>query len=47
MSIAEDPERIKDLFLVDEKNSVGVYAATMYQLGMPVTVIVDDYLPLT
>ena len=47
MSIAEDPERIKDLFLVDEKNSVGVYAATMYQLGMPVTVVVDDYLPLT
>ena len=47
MSIAEDPQRIKDIMLVDEKNTAGVYAAQMYMLGLPVTVVVDDYLPLT
>ena len=46
MSIAEKPDRVKNLFLVDEKNSAGVYAATMYLLGMPITVVIDDYLPL-
>lgn len=46
ISIAEQPDRIRDLFLVDEKNSAGVYAATMYLLGMPITVVIDDYLPL-
>lgn len=46
MSIAEKPGRIKDLFLVDEKNSAGVYAATMYLLGMPITVVIDDFVPL-
>lgn len=46
VSLAEEPARIKDIFLVDQKNSAGVYAATMYLLGMPITVTVDDYLPL-
>ena len=46
MSIAEDPERIRDIFQVDQKNSVGVYAAKMWLLGMPTSVVIDDYLPL-
>ena len=44
-SIAEDPDRIKDIFLVEETNEVGVYAFQMYLLGMPVTITIDDYLP--
>lgn len=46
MSIAEDPRRIRDIFQIDEKNSVGVYAAKMWLLGMPTSVVIDDYLPL-
>ena len=26
-------------------NSQGVYAVKMYALGVPITVVVDDYLP--
>lgn len=46
MSIAEDPQRIKDIFQVEQKNSAGVYAAKMWLLGMPTSVVIDDYLPL-
>ena len=45
-SIAEDPDRIHDIVEIDVKNSVGIYATSMYLLGMPITVIVDDYLPI-
>ena len=44
-SIAEDPERLKDIFKVQETNEVGIYAFKMYNLGMPVTVTIDDNLP--
>ena len=45
-SIAEDPSRIYDIVEIEDKNSVGIYATSMYLLGMPITVIVDDYLPV-
>ena len=45
-SIAEEPDRIHDIVEIDVKNSVGIYATSMYLLGMPITVIVDDYLPI-
>jgi len=44
-SIAEDPQRLKDIFKVQETNKVGVYALQMYLLGTPITVTIDDYLP--
>ena len=44
--MAENPDRIHELFEIEQKNSVGVYAAQMWLLGMPITVVVDDYLPL-
>ena len=42
--VAQDPERIKEVFLTDELNSQGVYALKLYMMGIPVTVTVDDYL---
>ena len=46
MSIAEHPDRIQEIFEIDQKNSVGIYALTMHLLGMPVTVTIDDHLPI-
>ena len=44
-SFAEDPDRIKDIFLTEEINKEGVYAFNMFLLGMPITITIDDYLP--
>ena len=43
--MAQEPERIKRIFEIEEMNSAGVYAMTLYAMGIPVTVTVDDYLP--
>ena len=47
-AIAEYPGRMEKIFLnnVDEVSSVGIYAVNFYTLGVPHTIIVDDYLPL-
>ena len=47
-AIAEYPGRMEKVFLnnVDEVSSVGVYGVNFYTLGVPHTIIVDDYLPL-
>ena len=34
------------MFEIERKNSVGIYATKMWLLGMPITVIIDDHLPL-
>ena len=46
MSISDKPERIYDIFKIEEKNSAGVYATKMWLLGVPITVVIDDYLPV-
>ena len=43
--VAQEPERIKKLFLIDHLNDAGVYAVQLYVMGIPVTVTVDEYLP--
>ena len=43
--VAQTPDRIRKLFVTDELNEAGVYAVTLYMMGIPVTVTVDDYLP--
>ena len=45
-SIAKKPERLKEIFLIGEKNSANVYALKMYALGVPITVTIDDHIPL-
>lgn len=42
--IAENPERIKKMFLVTEPNDQCVYAIQMYKNGEKVTVVLDDYI---
>ena len=42
---AQDPDRIKDIFLIEKLNSAGVYSLRLFIMGIPVTVTVDDYLP--
>lgn len=46
ISMAESLPRISNMFEIQQINSASIYAAQMYLLGMPITVIVDDYLPL-
>ena len=44
-SLAENPQRIKDIFLFDQLNDAGCYACTFYVNGEKRTVVVDDYFP--
>ena len=46
MSLAESEKRLTDLFVIDEINSASIYGATLYLLGVPITVAVDDFVPL-
>ena len=45
-SVAEVPARLEKVFLnTDTKlNEAGIYAVNLYTLGVPHTVIVDDYM---
>lgn len=47
-ALAEVPGRLEKIFLnnVDELSPNGIYGVQMMALGLPQTVIVDDYLPL-
>lgn len=47
--VAEFPHLMKKVFAYNESplNSQGIYAVNLYALGVPHTIIVDDYLPLT
>ena len=48
-AIAEKPGRMEKIFLnegMDKLNKPGIYAINIYALGVPHTVVVDDYLPL-
>lgn len=46
MSIAKQPGRLKEIFKVQELNDAGVYALDLWLLGMPITVMLDDKMPL-
>ena len=45
-ALAEVPGRIERVFLNTELNDAGIYAVNFYTLGVPHTVIIDDYLPM-
>ena len=47
-ALSEIPGRLEKVFLndVNELSPRGIYAVNMYTLGVPHTVIVDDYFPL-
>ena len=47
-AIAEYPGRMEKIFLnnVNEVSSNGIYAVNFFTLGVPHTIVIDDYLPL-
>ena len=47
-ALAEQPDRLEKIFLnvSGETNMNGIYGVNLYALGVPHTVVVDDYLPL-
>ena len=47
-ALSEHPGRLEQVFLnnVNELSPNGIYAVNLYTLGVPHTVIVDDYLPM-
>lgn len=44
--MAQVPGSVEQMFLNDDVNANGIYAVNFYALGMPITVVVDDFLPL-
>ena len=46
-ALAEHPGRIERMFLNEQSqlNAAGIYAVNLYALGVPHTIVVDDYLP--
>ena len=45
-ALSEERGRIERVFVNDDASANGIYAVNFYTLGVPHTVIVDDYLPL-
>lgn len=43
--LAESPDRIKKLFKTQEVSPEGMYVIKMYKNGVPVEIVVDDYIP--
>ena len=44
-ALAEYPDRIYNIFHNTEKSEQGYYALNMYAMGVPYTIVIDDYLP--
>lgn len=44
-AIAEFPERVKWLFKTQEVNSIGAYEVFIYVMGIPIKIVVDDFIP--
>lgn len=45
-ALAEHDAKIDSLLINDSFSENGIYAGNMYHLGVPITMIVDDYLPM-
>ena len=41
----KDPKRLEDLFVYQQLNDSRIYGVDFWTLGVPVTVVVDDYIP--
>ena len=44
-SVAEHAGRIEDMWLTQSYNDEGIYALNMYMLGVPTTIVIDDWIP--
>lgn len=45
-SMAEHPDRIWDMFDQKAYNESGVYSIRMYEMGAPISVVIDEFLPV-
>lgn len=47
-AVAEIPGRIEKIFLNNENqlNADGIYGINLYALGVPHTILIDDFLPM-
>jgi hypothetical protein len=45
-SVAEFPERIYNMFDTKAYNTKGTYSIKMYEMGVPISVVIDDFLPI-
>lgn len=45
-ALAEKHKRLERVFLNEAVSKEGIYGLNLYTLGVPHTVIVDDYLPV-
>lgn len=45
-ALAERPKHIKEAFLTEDINTAGVYALQMHLLGSPITVTIDNFVPI-
>lgn len=46
-AVAEKPERVSKLFDTKTYNSAGIYSLRFYELGVPISIVIDDYLPIS
>ena len=45
-SVAEVPARVWRMFDIKTYNSKGIYSIRLFELGVPISVVIDDYLPI-
>jgi len=46
-AVAEKPELVWRLFDTKTYNPAGIYSIRLYELGIPLSVVIDDYLPIS
>lgn len=44
-SMAEQPDRVRDMFITKEYNTAGIYLLKLWVNGIETPVVIDDYLP--
>ena len=47
VALAENPERLKKLFVIQSKNEPGIIAFNIYFRGMPYVMTIDEKIPFT
>lgn len=45
-AIAEHPGRIWNMMETKQYNDAGIYSFKMYDMGLPISIVVDDFLPI-
>lgn len=46
-AIAEKPERVWKIFQTKTYNPAGIYSLRYYELGVPISVVIDEFIPIS